>query len=91
MSDWDESLPMEDTPAYRLDIEGLNEEGDATAGPAERQRPWVGIRFDCCGVYTRIYRHSAGDAYVGQCPHCGKKVRLRVGEGGTDARFFVAE
>lgn len=84
---------MEDTPAYRLDIEGLKEE--PAADPAEsddaQRRPWVGIRFDCCGVYTRIYRNPESTAYTGQCPRCGNKVRLKVGDGGTDSRFFVAE
>jgi len=82
---------MEDRPAYRLDIEGLEEDGAAEAAAGQAQRPWVGIRFDCCAAYTRVYRNSEGSAYEGQCPRCGKKVRLRVGEGGTDARFFVAE
>ncbi len=83
---------MEDTPAYRLDIQGLDENTDAPSDPKEDQRrPWVGIRFDCCGVYTRIYRNPEATAYTGQCPRCGKKVRLKVGDGGTDSRFFVAE
>jgi hypothetical protein len=56
-----------------------------------RGRPWVGIRFDCCNVYTRVYRNADGTAYLGRCPRCLKKVRLNVGAGGTDARFFVAE
>ncbi|UCF34799.1 MAG: hypothetical protein JSV78_05730 [Phycisphaerales bacterium] len=56
-----------------------------------RGRPWVGIRFDCCGVYTRVYRNPEGTAYIGRCPRCLRTVRLRVGRQGTDARFFVAE
>jgi hypothetical protein len=83
---------MEDTPAYRLDINGLDENTDPSSDHKEDQRrPWVGIRFDCCGVYTRIYRNPEATAYAGQCPRCGKKVRLKVGDGGTDSRFFVAE
>jgi hypothetical protein len=81
---------MEDSPAYRLDIPGLEERSDAAETEGGR-RPWVGIRFDCCSVYVRIYRNAAGNAYEGQCPRCARKVRLRVGDGGTDARFFVAE
>jgi len=54
-------------------------------------RPWVGVRFDCCGVYCRVYKRADGLAYEGRCPRCGRQVRLRVGPDGTAARFFVAE
>lgn len=54
------------------------------------RRPFVGVKFNCCGVYARVYRDADGKAYSGRCPKCGARVRLRVGEGGTDARFFEA-
>lgn len=53
-------------------------------------RPWIGIRFDCCGAYARVYRNPDATVYVGRCPHCLQTVTLRVGPGGTDQRFFVA-
>ena len=82
---------MNDEPAYRVDIEGIDDpEGSAGRGD-DGGRPWVGIHFDCCGVYNRIYRNADGTAYRGYCPRCARKVSLRVGDGGTDARFFVAE
>ena len=56
-----------------------------------RGRQWVGIRFDCCDIYTRVYRNVEGTAYVGRCPQCLRGVRLRVGPDGTDSRFFVAQ
>ena len=78
-------------PPYRVEIEGI-EESDAGPGDATlRPRPWVGIHFDCCGVYTRVYRNPDATAYEGRCPRCFRKVRLRVGPGGTNARFFTAE
>ena len=83
---------MEEPPPYHLDVKGWGEldPGERT-GPSLRDRPWVGIHFDCCSVYTRIYRNEAGTAYAGRCPCCLRKVTLRVGPGGTDARFFLAE
>lgn len=81
-----------DEPAYFLDIEGLRD-GDELEGWTSKLhgRPWVGIRFECCGAYARIYRNLDGTAYRGCCPRCGAPVTLRVGPGGTNARFFLAE
>ncbi len=79
-------------PAYKLDIDGIDggvPEGDRDGGA--RGRPWIGVLFDCCGAYTRVYRNAEGTAYVGRCPRCLRSIRLRVGPGGTAARFFVAE
>lgn len=60
-------------------------------GETLRHRPWVAIRWRCCGAYSRIYRNREGTAYTGRCPRCARPVRLRVGPGGTSARFFEAE
>lgn len=52
-------------------------------------RPFVGIEFTCCGRYARIYQNREGTYYVGNCPKCAKPVRLRIGTGGSDSRFFT--
>ena len=83
---------MSHTPTHRLDFGGLdngrrgNHEATTFVG-----RPWVGVHFNCCAVYARIYRNAEGTAYRGVCPSCRRAVTLRVGSEGTDARFFVAE
>ncbi len=83
---------MDDPPPYRLDIDGLDNPAYDERGTTNLHgRPWLGIHFDCCGVYTRIYRNAEGTAYQGCCPRCLRKVRLRVGADGIDARFFIAE
>lgn len=80
---------MASDAGYQVEISGLPSTDPA---PADLQpRAWVGVRFDCCGVYTRIYKNADGTGYVGRCPKCGRNVRLRVGPGGTSSRFFVAE
>lgn len=65
---------------------------DATvSGPTGRSRAWLGVMFDCCGVYSRIYRTRDGRAYAGHCPKCNMPVRVEIGSGGTDARIFRAQ
>ena len=57
--------------------------------PAAR-RPFVGIHFACCEVYTRVYINRTKTAYEGYCAKCSRPVRIRIGPGGTDCRFFTA-
>ena len=76
-------------PDYVLSIDGLDEQADGGATAAKRR--WIGVRFDCCGVYQRLYKSRDGRSYRGRCPQCFRPVRIRVGPGGTNARFFIAE
>ncbi|HEX3601990.1 MAG TPA: hypothetical protein VHU84_17690 [Lacipirellulaceae bacterium] len=65
-------------------FEGTSE----NAAPATR--PFVGVHFTCCDVYTRVYLNGDETGYQGNCPKCAKRVRLEIGPGGTDSRFFTA-
>lgn len=56
--------------------------------PRNEANRFLGVQFECCGVYSRVYVNRAGDAYVGHCPRCAKRVQFQIGPGGTDARFF---
>jgi hypothetical protein len=73
-----ERLDLVDNPFDR------NRSTDAAA------RNFVGVHFACCDVYTRVYVNHDQSAYEGNCPKCAKRVRLQIGPGGTDARFFTA-
>ena len=57
--------------------------------PADSRR-FVGVHFVCCDVYSRVYINRDQTAYEGNCPKCARRVRLTIGPGGTDARFFTA-
>ena len=52
------------------------------------KRQYLGIWFDCCGTYGRIYKSKDGKAYRGRCPKCLRPVRVLIGGEGTDQRFF---
>jgi hypothetical protein len=77
---------------YILDLGGQRDRQASSAGDAsgKTSRPYISVHFDCCGVYTRVYRNQEGTAYVGWCPKCAKKVSVKIGSEGTNCRFFRA-
>ena len=80
-------------PDFIVDIDGLGTPADDAAevdAGQFRDRPWLAVRWECCSVYSRIYRNRTGDLYEGRCPRCQQSVKARVGPGGTSARFFRA-
>ncbi|MEX0776299.1 MAG: hypothetical protein WD042_11390 [Phycisphaeraceae bacterium] len=79
-------------PDYILDISGLSQPAGAEEVQSDAAgRPWIAIHWRCCGVYSRVYRHRDATCYKGRCPKCRREVRLKVGPGGTNSRFFEAE
>lgn len=56
----------------------------------EKKSNYLGIMFNCCSIYGRIYKNKEGTAYVGRCPKCMRTIRIPIGEGGTNTRFFNA-
>lgn len=55
-----------------------------------QKKKFLGVHFECCNVYRRIYINKERNAYVGNCPKCFRQVKATIGEGGTDTRFFKA-
>jgi hypothetical protein len=86
---------MTDDPDYILEIGGReispkpSEENEA-ANASGGGRPFISVHFECCGVYSRIYKNREGTAYVGWCPKCARKVSVKIGEGGVNCRLFRA-
>ena len=73
---------------YKLDISSLPRE---VASDAPKAKEFIGVKFNCCGTYQRIYKSADGKSYEGRCPRCMRPVRFLVGPGGTDERMFVVE
>ncbi len=55
------------------------------------KKKYLGILFDCCNVYRRIYVNKEKNAYEGRCPRCQREVRVLIGAEGTSTRFFNAK
>lgn len=60
----------------------------AAASAQTSGRPWLGVRFRCSNTYIRVFRNAAGTSYDARCPKCGRCMQFRVGQGGTNQRFF---
>jgi len=76
-------------------VSGENFDISSGEEPRRRAQPgtlrkYLGIHFACCGVYSRIYVNREQSAYVGNCPRCTRQVRIGIGPGGSNARFFTA-
>lgn len=54
-------------------------------------RKFLGVFFECCHVYGRLYKNLQGTHYVGRCPRCMANLKVPIGEGGTNQRFFRAK
>ena len=57
----------------------------------QSKRKFLGIWFECCHTYGRLYRNKAGTHYYGRCPRCLRSVKVRIdvnSDNATNMRFF---
>jgi len=73
-----------------LDVRGFEGPSISEVRGGEARRPWIGILFECCGVYARVYRDPAVMRYEGRCPRCGARLSVSVGPEGVPGRVFKA-
>ncbi len=67
---------------------GMDGRQGEQAAAKKSGEPFLGMQFNCCRIYTRIYRNRDKTAYEGRCPRCARKVIVPIGSGGSGARFF---
>jgi hypothetical protein len=53
-------------------------------------RPYLGVLFECCGVYARVYRRPDAPQYEGRCPKCLRELHVRVAADGVNTRLLRA-
>ena len=63
---------------------------DRTTGAKGVGKRFIGVKFDCCQVYARIYVNSEETAYEGRCPRCLRKIHVKIHKDGVNCRFFSA-
>lgn len=59
-----------------------------SASTTRRSKPFLGMTFECCDTYGRLYRDAEHCRYAGACPKCGRRLQVPIRPGGTEARFF---
>ena len=53
-----------------------------------QKRDFIGVMFECCNVYSRVYINKDQTAYTSRCPRCGRPLYIKISPDGSDSRFF---
>ena len=82
-------MATRDMKGKRLDLSSDSPAAEGECAESMKRR-FLGLRFDCCGVYTRIYINREQNAYSGHCPKCSRTIQINAGPSRTDEQFFTA-
>jgi hypothetical protein len=55
------------------------------------ERKFIGVWFECCHTYGRLYKNKEGTLYRGRCPKCLRSIKVPINaesERATNRRFF---
>ena len=79
-------------PGENLDLSSWGREPepnprDGAGAPVQRPR-FVGIHFQCCRVYSRVFVNQQGTAYVGNCPRLWAESDIENRAGRNGCPFF---
>lgn len=55
------------------------------------KKPFLGMYFKCCRVYSRLYLNKQQTAFVGWCPKCAAKAEVKISAEGSSEKFFIAD
>jgi hypothetical protein len=67
------------------------EEDNNNEKPQGEKRKFLGVWFECCHAYGRLYKNKAGTKYIGRCPKCLRSLSVEINansEKATNRRFF---
>jgi len=64
---------------------------DKSVDNLQSSKQFIGMKFDCCHIYNRIYINKEKTAYEGRCPKCLRKISIKISKGGVSDRFFSAQ
>ena len=67
------------------------QEDDDNKKEKSPKRKFIGVWFECCHAYGRLYQNKEGTIYRGRCPRCLRPVMVPIDsnrENATDRRFF---
>jgi len=53
-------------------------------------RSYIGVHYECCQVYSRVYLKQEQKKQISHCPKCGNAFHIKFSENGTDSPFWLA-
>lgn len=52
---------------------------------------FLSLYWECCHVFSRVYKSDDGKSYQGNCPKCRIGISVPIGPDGTTRRCFKVQ